>query len=937
MMIGNNIWQLKTIFDWYFANRNIILILVNMIFIGVSIILAYKIYKKEKKIEYIYTYMKSLLDVSLIALVGVCLMAVGLKLNFPIDYFPMLLFTLISIFILAVEIYVYIKYYRSIYKIMSQEVKIFVPIILGIILLLSIMERLELIEFISAILGIIFLKTSSRYFDVVYKIKYQTPKEIRQLKNDYPIVKEEDLFATRKRQLNRFCKDLEETGKDPFVFMISGEWGSGKTSFINVFKSKLSRAEFVNVECSLSCDLNGILSEISEQIQTIFIDNKMYLGKNNIINQYFEKLNEIINAAGYKSAAKFLKIIKLDEENIYEKRKEQINQELNAFYNQTKKVIYIIVDNMDRIIDEKMKTMIFQVIYESVGLENCVILFMADYKKLMNKELDKEFIEKYVNRKIELCNVGLDEIIYKLQGIFLTQSFWSDRGVYIREKWEVEQHKIWTNIFNITNNIKNEIEKREMKMSENKDNILKKYLEILEDANYRLSIRTRNPRKVKRFLYEIEKNLSIADIVWFQEEGFEENEYTEADWIKIIFQVAYLKSFLVEEYEALLSAGNLETFKNSYEKESYIIDYILDDFSPLISNSNTVEVYGYVIYRLYALDIETTKSKHQKLIEEIEEGNLIDNHLENYINECLGVNFNYQRMKKILNYIDTHNFESTQRKSQVILELVKIISNTAYLGAAGYLDILKSTHKMVMDLKNVLSERDLNGLKHGINIFRTRLVFGNQSILLSLLAVYYKIDTTQYSEKAIDSVEKLYLLISEIHFNCIKKELTIEGSKYSTLKKYFQNLERTFKNNDYLYAREELLYFYEKVKLMYEALEVWQDFDEELEKVESGNRLIEDLNFNDVNQIMHVLNVINSKMGNNEMIECFIEFLYRIEKELNDNPHYMHDNIEQIANKLCSMYEEIPKANPQVLEMYGDRWKYCRIRLFKLRRLAGIK
>ena len=107
------------------------------------------------------------------------------------------------------------------------------------------------------------------------------------------------------------------------------------------------------------------------------------------------------------------------------------------------------------------------------------------------------------------------------------------------------------------------------------------------------------------------------------------------------------------------------------EKNSYVVEFILNGFGAWFTlNERKEEVIEKVIYKLYSLDINTDKSQHQKLIEEIEAGSLQEEKLNLYVNECLGLNFNFHRMEKILNYIEDHNFKSQRDKCEIMVNIM---------------------------------------------------------------------------------------------------------------------------------------------------------------------------------------------------------------------------------------------------------------------------
>ena len=88
----------------------------------------------------------------------------------------------------------------------------------------------------------------------------------------------ENLFKTRKKQLDIVKKELLDNYDENNSIVISGLWGSGKTSFVNALKKQLSIEgnEIVNIQCGVECDLNQMLRNMSNQIEEIMKKNKIY-------------------------------------------------------------------------------------------------------------------------------------------------------------------------------------------------------------------------------------------------------------------------------------------------------------------------------------------------------------------------------------------------------------------------------------------------------------------------------------------------------------------------------------------------------------------------------------------------------------------------------------------------------------------------------------
>lgn len=147
------------------------------------------------------------------------------------------------------------------------------------------------------------------------------------------------MFESRKQQLSQVCRKLERLDTEPFAVAVSGKWGTGKTSFVNVLKENLKNAEFINVRCGIEYNAKSVLTDISTQMQKIYAQNHIYTGKNNIIEKYFEKIGEAVEISGYEQASAIINKFQIKDDESYWEHKETMNKELKMFYELTQKRI----------------------------------------------------------------------------------------------------------------------------------------------------------------------------------------------------------------------------------------------------------------------------------------------------------------------------------------------------------------------------------------------------------------------------------------------------------------------------------------------------------------------------------------------------------------------------------------------------------------------
>ena len=322
---------------------------------------------------------------------------------------------------------------------------------------------------------------------------------------------------------------------------------------------------------------------------------------------------------------------------------------------------------MDRILDNDMKNLLFKVVRESLDLKHCVTLFLVDYEQLLNENMSKEFLEKYVNYQYELCEVKYKEIVDYYLNVYLIDNFFNElNGKYMKDKFkEIRQYTLEGSA-EIAYNITKQIKKLEGSEDSKKN---KERIRWLKKTEKRLYNRMNNPRKVRRYLDSIEKMISMVDYVWFQNDDFESNEYSKAKWTTYIIQIAFLRIFLNETYEAMIQAKDFHFFVND-EENNYIAGQVIDDLDQesLISGKES-EVLRELVYNLYILDVDLYKSTHQRLLEEINRNEMKTENIIQYIHICMEYKIDFDRLNKVLDFVRKIDIEQTD-VNDIIMEVI---------------------------------------------------------------------------------------------------------------------------------------------------------------------------------------------------------------------------------------------------------------------------
>ena len=928
-----NILENLPIFEWYFNYKNFILGIMSLV---LSMILVASIFWQldEQLGDNLWglidkdTCVKDAIIIGSILIIGMLLNAAGMELKLKLNHMPLVLFFYGSMLLFFIQLIEIIKYKNTFKRIIKITFNIYIKIIECLILMLTLMDRLESIELVVALLSITVMRLLESILESSKKIKILN---LNIEKEDCPVKEEKQLFASRQRQLNSICAELKESQgeREPYAIAIAGKWGTGKTSFVNVLKKKIENAEFIHIECTIGHDVEAILNEMSLQMIDKFRDNGIYVPQNGIVEEYFKKVAEFISNMGYDSFSKILEGFTISGEKSYSENKDLMNNELENFYNITKKNIYFIIDDMDRVIDDDMKTLLFQVVRECVELHHCVTLFMIDYNELVNENMSKEFLEKYINYQYQLCDVSYQEIVSNYLKVYLKNEFFSKSCKYMINK----QQEIRKHILTIGNDVVKQNLKEIDDLEKNPQKDEKKRLAWLKETRKKLNSSLKNPRKVKRYLNNIENMLSVADTVWFQKENFETNEYSKEPWEKYIIKISFLKAFLTEEYEAMIGAGNFYFFKENDERNYYINERIMciyDDSDGIyeISMNGILEE---LVYHLYIMDIDLYKSKHQELTNEIDNEKLKEKNILQYIEICMGIQIDFVRTNKVLDYIIESNIEDKDNLLKIINCIINRINFNDYNLRKNYIvEIIKKINFIVNENSLIISA---GTFKNAMIEKQDEFILRYSTYIYNVLKIFYdQFDDRTYQ---IDSISNLYQLIVKIEAKNKKDNVVVWETIDSIiiqiryLKNYFKNLERKINTPEYFDVKKQGLYFLKPILRMLEILDII------LEDNKKYYNNVDLVNYSNVKDLTDFLNKMREEILNEKNDEEIIrgreilkKIIYKVEPEFNK---YSDLDKEKISELLYWLYEEL-SSRIGISQEEKFEWNTMGIKLFRLKK-----
>lgn len=269
-----------------------------------------------------------------------------------------------------------------------------------------------------------------------------------------------------------------------------------------------------------------------------------------MINYTLNEINNILIKEGIRSNAlrKYGKLIKTVSDKIPVNLSilseplsiEEIEKNIEKDINKLNKKIFIIVDNVERIIEEPKKVDILGFLHKIFELkdENINIIVLADSSKLIKERITKEYLEKFFINRIELKSLDKYEIL---------DAFLSD-------------NKITTKQFEYIESVYKELDEKieHLKKEEKKTAFLNMVLKEWESLNKYLE----TPRNIEHIIARIEEKNSQDKKIISKKYNFDEVEY-----LKTIILVEVYRSVINENALGLTSENLLKGFSKANSKD----------------------------------------------------------------------------------------------------------------------------------------------------------------------------------------------------------------------------------------------------------------------------------------------------------------------------------------------------------------------------------
>lgn len=784
-------------------------------------------------------------------------------------YFNVMIFIAVMgllVLYLSVQMFIYQKIIRpAILAAGYVQYLVFVEIFL-----LAAVNHLEIEEWMAGVSLIVFMRICPVWYEECEKKRKREEEESENWEeSDQP---NSHLYGTRKRQMESFLSILEQQKKEPYAILISGAWGTGKSSFVKALEARLTGEgdQFIWVNAGSEKSVPIVMEEISNKILEVLRKKNIYIERGGLIEEYFGAFAGVLEEHG---KLKFLdKIAKLCGIDKSADSKEYINEKLEELEG----TVYLIVDDLDRC-DEEYQDKMFKVIRESTTLlTKCKTIFLADRENFWPEKGGEcrgaHSIEKYISYTLDLCSENFDEILDYYGQIILDDAFLQGmNSIFLKGRSADEIRSI---VYQCSKETLSRLQSECSKIEERKTQYQNDKQEVREEKIKQDQIQI---EKLKRMYSEIEKSMSnsrkvkkyLKGIKWDLanlNESVDECglEFQKEDWIEAVIEVQFIKNMLPEEFYNVKKYRDFTEIRMK-EKECPI-DVLFELGSMVFNREKREHMLHEILYNIDVIEFKKMKTEKEKCLEELRGNNLKTDHIKEYVRYAE----NYEDLKRTVEICErTLSLTGPYREEYLRCILERMGDQYGWLAAdrKEFLELSKMLTDYLKRSAITIRERNLC-IQEGF-IISQRIIAAYSWRFHYILSVVFPVNLVDraWQMRQPSDIEMLYeeieMIDRESRFAGLKNTNRLEG-----VRNYCKSLEEELTQEKYEDLGIDFEKKFEEIFLLLESCRFWKEIDKNLEHVSeealplfknyfsSGGAVYHDTVFCDVTSLLQALEVL---------------------------------------------------------------------------------
>lgn len=396
--------------------------------------------------------------------------------------------------------------------------------------------------------------------------------------NSYsPVTKESNLFKSRKSQQDYLISLFQNDSlvNKGMSICIKGKWGSGKTSFINTTLDRMKNGDTEFEEIRINAleleETSALIKYYFTRIKKILEKKDAYVG---IKSEYRSLVNSLLKSATSENLSEFI-MNAFEEDEDYRSMISEISEVIQDVL--CNSIIVIIVDDIERCSDNKIKQLIFFV-KEIATMNRCISLFLVDdFELFKNSGLGDdtstaaEFVDKFFDEVISLRNVSISESIERFKDTIFENHINS-----LIEYFEKRIEKVNNETVSGTN--------QSQKLEEKKNRIAE-----IQEKEQKMKIMFSNPRRLKKIYSFYDRYCSAINnlIESIDNDSTKKVELTQflnnIEHTKQILFISIIQDSFNEHYNQIAN-DKIDSVIKYLPHECWLKGIIIEEWFPLISN-----------------------------------------------------------------------------------------------------------------------------------------------------------------------------------------------------------------------------------------------------------------------------------------------------------------------------------------------------------------